>query len=323
MSEIENLVRLIRAELTRDPLVNASELSIDPILNWGGYVNRSFRVADARATRFFKLTSDSDVQRGLERWRKNAERLTLRYHAPRMLGWLDLGSYCGPIFEWLDGTPAVSLDGEFRDEICGVIRALHADADLAEHLAADGAVVESCAHAYLGLYHRRFVEDLKYVESEPPPFVGTELLGWMHEQVAALENSVGESLAFQEVADAPVHADLWLNNTLVDATGRWYLLDWDGLRLGDPVMDWSMLFGPGRAEPREADVAGVAARLELTPAQEERLHVYARAALLDWIIDPLSDWVGSAHEPEHGEQMRAANERIHSAALRGYRQVFA
>jgi thiamine kinase-like enzyme len=322
LSEIEKLVGLVRAQLADDLRTGSAELSIEPILNWGGYVNRSFRISDGRSTRFLKLTSEREIQRGLARWRKNADRLALRYHAPPMLGWLDLGAYAGPIFEWIDGVTATRLDGEFGDDVYGVVRALHGDAELAERLGEDGSAVESCARAYLRSYHERFVEDLAFIDSDPPPFVGTALRAWMREQAGLLEGMVSESLAFQEPADAPVHADLWLNNMLIAATGHWYLLDWDGLTLGDPVLDWSMLFGPRRAEPREPDVAAVTARLNLTPAQEERLHVYARAALLDWIIDPLSDWVGSAQEPEHGEQMRAANEQIHRAALRRFRLVF-
>jgi aminoglycoside phosphotransferase (APT) family kinase protein len=116
---------------------------------------------------------------------------------------------------------------------------------------------------------------------------------------------------------------LWLNNTLVDPAGNWYLLDWDGLSLGDPVMDWSMLFGPTRAVPRETAVSLVTDRVNLTPPEKERLAVYARAALLDWIIDPLADWVQAREEPEHGEQVRAANERTHTSALQRYQEVYA
>jgi streptomycin 6-kinase len=206
--------------------------------------------------------------------------------------------------------------------VCNAIRDLHADLALAQRLADDGSPVESCARAFLRSYYDRFVEDLTFIDSDPPPFVSADLRAWLWAEAALLENTVRESLAFQELADDPVHADLWLNNTLVDSTGRWYLLDWDGLSLGDPVMDWCMLFGPARDLPREPDVNAVMSRVSLTPAQQERLPIYARAALLDWIIDPLSDWVGAAQEPEHGTQVRAANEHVHKAALERYRIVF-
>ena len=327
MSEIARLSERVRAQLaSQAPALglDPSLLAIEPILNWGGFMNRSFRVSDSRSTCFLKLTSDREIQRGLRRWRKHADILEARYHAPRMIGWIesDDSSYCGPLFEWIEGTQATSLSGPFGAAVCNAIRDLHADLELAQRLADDGSPVESCAHAYLRSYHDRFTEDLAFVDSDSPPFVSAELRAWLWEEAALLEKTVNESLAFQELADDPVHADLWLNNTLVDSAGRWYLLDWDGLSLGDPVMDWCMLFGPARALPREPDVNAVTSRVSLTPAQQDRLPVYARAALLDWIIDPLSDWVGAADEPEHGVQVRAANERVHREALERYRIVF-
>jgi Phosphotransferase enzyme family len=326
MSEIARLSERVRAQLlVQGPAfgLNPSKLAIEPILNWGGFVNRSFRVADGGSTCFLKLTSDAEIQRGLRRWRKNADLLEASYHAPRMRGWLEPDDwYCGPLFEWIDGAPATDLSGPFANDICTVIRDLHGDQALAQRLAEDDTPVESCAHAFLRSYHDRFVEDLVFIDSKPPSFVSAELRRWMWAEAALLAKMVRESLAFQELAGDPVHADLWLNNTLVDSEGRWYLLDWDGLSLGDAVMDWCMLFGPARERPQEPDVDAVMQRVSLTPAQKERLPVYARAALLDWIIDPLSDWVGAAQEPEHGTQVRAANERVHRAALERYRTAF-
>src|SRR5262245_37112355 len=159
---------------------------------------------------------------------------------------------------------------------------------LAQRLADGGSSVETCARAYLHLYSRRFVEDLAFVEADPPPFVGSDLLSWMRSEAEHIERVVGKMTAFQEPADRPIHADLWLNNTLVDRAGRWYLLDWDGLMLGDPVLDWSMLFGPTREVPRETAVSEVTGRVNLTQSEQQRLGIYARAALLDWIIDPLA-----------------------------------
>ncbi|HEX9871356.1 MAG TPA: phosphotransferase, partial [Candidatus Tectomicrobia bacterium] len=119
----------------------------------------------------------------------------------------------------------------------------------------------------------------------------------------------------------PVHGDLWLNNTLVDSAGRWYLLDWDGLSLGDPVADWAMLFGPSRERPQPATEGVVLSHTILSPAERQRLSVYARASLLDWVIDPLADWVQAGSEPEHGAQVRMANERTHDGAWQLYQSL--
>ncbi|MEZ4587602.1 MAG: hypothetical protein R2909_14495 [Gemmatimonadales bacterium] len=40
------------------------------------------------------------------------------------------------------------------------------------------------------------------------------------------------------------------------------------------------------------------------------------------MIDPLADWVEAEREPEHGEQVRAANRPIHERALRLYRERY-
>jgi hypothetical protein len=287
-------------------------------------MNRSFCISDGRATCFVKLTAYEDIQRGLARWRKCADILASQYHAPEMVGWLDVeGSpFCGPVFEWIDGNVIASLDDFFARDISTVIQRLHRDTELVARIMEDGATIDSCARAYRRGYHDRFVEDLAFIDEDPPPFVRPELRAYLRGEAELLAKMVGESAAFQELANQPVHADLWLNNTLVDTASRWYILDWDGLTLGDPVMDWTMLFGPTRDTPHEVAESIVTRYVSLARAEQERLNVYARAALLDWVIDPLSDWVASVHEPEHGTQMRAANERVHKRALARYRQVY-
>ena len=124
-----------------------------------------------------------------------------------------------------------------------------------------------------------------------------------------------------EPADAPTHRDLWLDNLLVSERGDVTILDWDGLGLGDPVMDWAMLFGPARHDPRPVTERGVEVP-GLTDGERARLPLWARATLLDWIIDPLSDWVGAATEPEHGAVIRIANEGVHGRALALYLELY-
>jgi aminoglycoside phosphotransferase (APT) family kinase protein len=324
LSDLTTLAEQIRGALAAragELGLDATRASVEPILNWGGFVNRSFRLSDGHRSLFLKLTSDAGARRGLETWRAIATLLESRYRAPRMVGWLDLrpSAFGGPLFEWIEGRTAREADGALREEVSRVLTRLHADVDVAERLPGP---LRSCAQAYLASYHDRFTEDLEFVEADPPPFVSRDRLMWLRHQVGLLEDRVRQSAAFRRPADRPVHGDLWLDNVLVDATGRWHLLDWDELAQGDPVMDWAMLFGPSRERPMAASQEVVALHASLDADQRDRLAVYARASQLDWVLDPLADWVQSGREPEHGARIRAANERIHRQALELYQSRF-
>lgn len=99
------------------------------------------------------------------------------------------------------------------------------------------------------------------------------------------------------------------------------MLDWDGLALGDPVMDWTMLLGPTRGDPRP--VAGDRlAELPLNDVARARAPLYARASLLDWIIDPLADWIEAGQERAHGDVIRKSNHRVHRRARANYERLY-
>lgn len=299
--------------------LDPARLDIDPVLNRGGFVNRSFRLSDGRTILLVKLASSPGARSDLERWRQLADVLADRYRAPRMVGWIDLGPVSGgPVFEWIDGVTPARLDQTPVADLVSLLADLHADEELRASLERLGDTVGSCAEAYRESYHRRFTEDLAGIETLVPPFVDRATLHWMREEAVRLESHVASAAAFTEQAGRPVHGDLWLDNLLVRGPGEWRVLDWDGVGLGDPVADHATLFGPSR------DQVGVqsnpAAWLgDLTPAEGERLDLYARAALLDWIIDPLADWVEAENEPFHAAEIRAGNERVHGEALAAYR----
>ena len=320
MSDIAQLIDPIRAALiaqARDLGIDANSIAVEPILNWGGFINRSFRVSDGQHTLFLKLTSDPEIKRGLEIWRQLAALLNSRYHAPRVVGWLNLprSAFSGLVFEWIEGNMVEGMDQALAGEISGMVRKLHGDTEMAALLPGP---VSSCAQAYLDSYHDRFMEDLAFVASDPPPFVSPDRIDWLRSQISILQTRVQQSPAFREPADCPVHGDLWLNNVMVDHAGHWYVLDWDGLRLGDPVIDWTMLFGPSRAQPQAATEEVVLSHDALNGAERQRLTLYAQASQLDWVLDPLADWVQGSREAEHGARVRTANERIHHEALQAY-----
>lgn len=305
-------------------LPRAGLVTVQAVLNYGGFVNRSFRVVAAGTTYHVKLTAEPHALRGLERWRALADRLAQRYRAPAMLGWIDLPAspFAGPVLEWIDGSRPEALRGAVRRDAVAMARRLHDDEELRGELTRLGDAVQSCAAAYLGTYHDRFVEDMKLVRGAPPPFVGADLMDWLHAEIAALAAQVTDSAAFAAPADAPSHRDLWLDNLMVTADGTLKVLDWDEIGLGDPTMDWAMLFGPDRRRVRPVDPDEIG-DLGFDAGQRERLRIYARASLLDWVIDPLADWIEAANEPRHGAAVRDNNRRVHDSALSLYRGRYA
>jgi thiamine kinase-like enzyme len=98
------------------------------------------------------------------------------------------------------------------------------------------------------------------------------------------------SASFKVPARWPTHGDLYEGNTLVSKTGGWYVLDWDGLALGDPVADyikvlWSVHH---RAPAFDWKSLGV----DVTDdGFDARIGFYVREALLDDLVDGLAEHV--------------------------------
>lgn len=324
--DLNRFQSITKAHLTE----RASELGLDPdrleveyVLNWGGFVNRSFRVSDGRTALHLKLANGPEYRDGLRRFWELRPRMARRYRAPEPLAWIDVPGteYAGVLSRWIDGAAPVSLDGRLAEEVVATIRRLHADGELAALLAVPSPPI-ACADAYLRTYGDRFHADLALVDEARPPFVAPRVRDWMRGEAESIDAAVAASPAFREPADAPTHGDLWLNNLLVARDGAWHLLDWDDLALGDPALDWGMLFGPSRTDLRTAADRVLPPALASNAALRERLAIYARASLLDWIIDPLADWIDAGEAPEHVAEVRAEKERIHRAALAAYLQRY-
>lgn len=320
LTRFQNLVREHLAPRTAELGLDVARLRVEYVLNWGGFVNRSFQVADGRTRLHLKLARDPGIRDALRRFWGIREMMADRYHAPRALAWIDVPGteYAGILSPWIDGAAPVSLDDRLAAEVVRTMDRLHGDGELAAHLPAP-AVARTCADVYRDSYHARFVPDLEFVTAQRPPFVSPDLVEWMRGEALALEAAVAAEPAFAEPADAPAHGDLWLNNLLVTPRGEWYVLDWDDLALGDPALDWCMLFGPAPGDLRAATERALPPSVTADANARRRLHLYARASLLDWIIDPLADWIDAPESPEHLEEVRAEKERIHRAALESYR----
>ena len=317
LSTFQSLVHHHLAARAAELGLDGARLRVEYVLNWGGFVNRSFHVTDGRTRLHLKLAHEPDIRDALRRFWTHREMMADRYHAPVAVAWVDVAGteFAGVLSRWIDGAPPPSLDARLAAEVVPCIDRLHHDREFAAELPAEPA---TCADVYRRTYYRRALEDMEYITPAPPPFVSAELLWWMRDETMALEAAVSAGPAFAEAADAPTHGDLWLNNLLVSPGGAWYVLDWDDLALGDPALDWCMLFGPARGDLRTAAERTLPPAITADAAVRERLALYARASLLDWVIDPLSDWIGATEAPEHLDEVRAEKERIHRTALAAY-----
>jgi aminoglycoside phosphotransferase (APT) family kinase protein len=148
--------------------------------------------------------------------------------------------------------------------------------------------------------------------------VAADLLAWMRREAGVVRGVLEGSRAFRGVRAVPIHDDLWKDNILAEPSGAWTVIDWDGIRLGDPVLDYAVLLWPLLREGAEAS-----RWLPRDPGLDERLRLCLRAALLEEVIDPLADWVEATRMPEHLDVVRPEKLRVHGAALEDYRHRYA
>lgn len=284
------------------------------VLNWGGFVNFSYRVSDGRRSYHLKLGLGEERQSPLRRWYGLRDMLA-PYHAPPIVAWVELGVAAGLLFEVVPGS-VPPLTAEVVDAMAPVLGALAADKALAAALRESGSV--TARDAYLQSFDDRFAEDLRGIAAAPPPFVSDALLQWMQDEAARLRLAIETSEPFDEPLHTPVHGDLWLNNIQWVERGQWTLLDWDDVRIGDPVADVAALLGPSADDlPPLKLVERVQGAL--TAPQRARLTLLGRATLLDWVIDPLSDWIDAHVSAAHADAVRAEKERVHRGAVALYR----
>jgi hypothetical protein len=297
--------------------LDPSTLVVEYVLNWGGFVNYSYRIRDARHAYHLKLSISVDDQTALRRWLTLAP-LLAPYHAPPILEWVELGSAAGLLFRYVPGDPP-ACTSDVLDEVIPVLRLLNSDSELAAALQTSNSITAQAA--YLATFHRRSIEDLRGVRESRPPFVSEGLLRWLEDEVEILSDVIASSAAFGEPLTKPIHGDLWLNNILWQNPSEWYLVEWDDMRIGDPAADLAALLGPTAEDPRPLKMLELADGV-LTSSEHERLPYLGRATVLDWVIDPLSDWLDAGAAPEHQYVVRTAKQRIHERALACYKELY-
>jgi len=136
-----------------------------------------------------------------------------------------------------------------------------------------------------------------------------------------LEGLARDLPAFQHPAGSPTHGDLWPNNILVTEDGRFFIIDWDDLALGDAALEFSIVLGQLWRHSAITQ-AEIEAMLPAEPYVRERFHVCLRALVLDEVIDSLADWVESGFAPDLQPEIRPEKERIHREGLALYRQLY-
>jgi hypothetical protein len=288
-------------------------LTADRVLNWGGFVAHSFKIGDGGRFLHAKLSAD---QAGMRRWLAVHDRLEQDYRAPRILGWADLPgtSYGGLVFEHIDGaTWDIATHPELFHELRGLLGCLHADASLADRI---GGGPRSYRECWELRYRDQFEEDLKTVRASRPASVTEARLSWMEDEARTVLALAAESEAFEGMAHSPCHWDLWPNNVLVGRGGRWWVLDWDGLAVGDEAEDhatlaWPFVLAQGK-DWRELFAAEGDGRFAT------RMDLHLRAITLDYVIDVLADWA-ECDVPEWRDEVRRQKEEEHHRYLDWYR----
>lgn len=340
---LDTLIQRVTAYFRR----HAKKYGLDPeqvqaryILNWGGFVNASFFIQDGQRRYHLKLSADESALDNLAQWVTLNEHLTGRYHAPRMLDYVEIprsGGFQGPLLEYIPGKPAdLAARPEVLRGVLDLLTALHGDSELAAALADYRAGLAedydepppppmTCTDYFLDVYIDRLDGDLATIAGELPPFVPLATLDWMMGETRELEGLARDLPAFHHPAGSPVHGDLYPENILVTERGDWYLIDWDDLSLGDPALEYAILLD-GLLRSGALSQEAAEALLPVVPYQREdfltRFRVCLRAQLLDTVIDSLADWVESAFAPIHQEEVRPAKQRAHQEALQRYQALY-
>ncbi|MBS2003760.1 MAG: aminoglycoside phosphotransferase family protein [Cyanobacteria bacterium SZAS LIN-5] len=309
-----------RLELNRDTI------ELNYVLNWGGFVNASFTATDGRKTFHIKVSQSQESDESLRRWCNVHRPLEQKYHAPKILLNMQLHETDREVivFEQIRGEPPKALTRTLSDKILSVLQRLHSDSGLAREIDGGRRSERSYADCYKATFHDRFTEDLAIIESNLPPFVDRKCFDWMQFQAEHLLQSVESSTAFQNTTRHLAHGDLWLNNILVDGEENFWILDWDDLAVSDPALDLVMLLGPSveDIQPFEITKQKVPS-YPIDECMEERLELYAPARLLDWVIDPLADYIEAESAPAVADEVRRKNQHFHALARTAYESRYA
>lgn len=293
--------------------LRGDRLTLTRVVNpTGWYANVSCTIADGVAQFHAKRSREPAALRHVL---AVADLLTSRYRMPPILAWIDLGEWTGIL---MPSIPSVPAPESLIPTVMDLADRLHADVELAAALPQEGRPA-SFREAFLTTWIERFTTDLAEIESSDnaPPFVSAATMRWMRRETGRLADMTATA-AFAAKPVAVVHGDLQLANVLVEATGRWWLVDWDEMGYGDPAADLAMLLTPSieRDEPVEAWLG------RRDPDFLHRFELHRRAVLLDLVIDSLADWADAERVPEAAAAVRTAKRAAHERGLAVYRKRY-
>lgn len=317
ISRVTVQVRMLAAGLALDP----ATLAVRHLPERGDPARASFSIADAGARYDLELAGDLAGHAALRRWHDLGPVLAARYHAPRILGWLEIVDtpFAGLLLEHVDGVVVRDLSEvpDLARALTTLVGRLHGDRDLAARLPGPP---HTCCDAYLAEHFSRCTAVLRAARAALPPFVEPATLAWLAGEVDRVTALVRSSPSFAVPADLPVHgALLRAGNLRVTAAGAWYVLGWDALRLGDPALDLAALPPVTSAIDPSADTMQ-ATRSIREPWLSQRIALLRRARALAGAIEPLSDWLAAAGWADQRERAQVRGQRAHESALASYRQ---
>jgi fructosamine-3-kinase len=247
--------------------------------NHTGAGKLSFVVHAPEGNLWVKVAADDDEDRALTRWARWADRLTELHCAPPVLEVAEFGGRTGLVFPFLDAPKATPQDVSGRAaDVLRVLAKLHQDSELADQL----GPARPARHSFDEVWIRRFDADLAIVDGH----LSGELHRWLVAEVDRIRDQLRVD-AFDRPVHAALHADPWHENILLEPDRLW-LLDWEDLSVGDPVVDDSIaLFDSYGAE---LDLWW-AARPPADDHEALRFTLAQRMLRLDQVIDGAADWV--------------------------------
>ena len=257
-----------------------------------GKLSFAVRVGDQRL--WAKVAADADEDGALATWARVATVLADRHSAPPVLDVLTVEGRTALLFPYVAAPPATRSTLHARyDEASALLAGLHGDAALAELL---GEPTTS-ANCFRAVWVERFEGDLDVVEG----YVAKDLHAYLADEVDSVAALVDE---LDSEVHAPVHGDPWHENFLLSEDRLW-LLDWEQLSVGDPVVDDAIL---------RHDAVGS----DLHHWPDDPAYAVARRALmLDAALDAAADWVET-----RDTAVRRRKEAAYLAGLEAYRDEF-
>ncbi len=303
--------------------LEGSATSVEHLSHAGSIQRRSLTISDGEIKYHLKLAYSPDHIDKLRKWYGLNQALHERYRAPLIVDWIDIPDtgFSGLLCEHVAGQPAdLGASSRLTREIVDLASRLHGDEEMRATLlplTPDG----TCGDYFNSVWIRRFKEDLAIIEAQPPAFVTGETLHWMREESLSIERMVAGMEAFSPKASSPVHGDLWSDNILVADDGRWRIVDWDDIALGDPALEFAVLLEPILEQNPEASLKDL---LPYTPDAgfSRRLEVCLRAQRLYRAIEAPAEYIEAVAVGAGTDGLRDDKRAQHLEAVSAYRNRY-